>query len=114
MFRSYMPAEISIGVMMRVPLTGIPIDPYIPNHYKGQMQIIIRHREPALGIAMANEVQKLLKVESREFYPANQERGEVNLDIFIPETLPISFPRLNGNGHEWSQHFRCVFTMLPL
>jgi hypothetical protein len=113
-FRNYMPAECSIGVMTRIPLQGLPIDPHIRNYYRGQIQVITRHKDPVEGNTMTHRVQRLLTLERREHHPGNSERGDVHLDLFWPETLPISFPRLNGNGFEWSQHFRCVFGMKPL
>lgn len=115
LFRNYMPAECSVGVMTRVPLQGLPIDPYIPNYYKGEIQVIVRHKDRALGDVMSRRVQTILHMPGgTEIYPATAERGEVHLDLFQPTTLPISFPRLNGNGFEWSQHFKCVFGMKPI
>lgn len=111
LFREYFPADCAIGVMTRVPLQGLPLDPGIPDYYKGRMQVIVRHTEPDLGARMAVRVQKLLTTMTRERYPASDLRGEVHLDLFHAETLPISFPRLEGNGFEWSQHFRCAFGM---
>jgi hypothetical protein len=114
LFRNYMPAEIVIGVMVRVPLQGIVIDPHIKDYYKGEMQVVTRHSDPVLGARMAADVQRILTVYGREIYPSTNEHGPVNLDVFMPNTLPITFPRLSGNGREWSQHFKCVFTMKPL
>lgn len=114
LFRNYMPADCVIGVMTRVPLQGLPIDPHIPNYYRGKMQVIVRHKDPVDGAALAARVQRILTVERRETYPASDERGETHLDLFLADTLPISFPRLDGNSFEWSQHFRCVFGMKPL
>lgn len=109
LFRSYMPSMCSIGVMTRIPLTGIPIDPYIPGYYKGEIQVVLRHTDPKEGQAVMMRVQKLLTVEATEVHPATEEHGELSLDLFIPKTLPISFPQLDGNAYEWSQHFDCVF-----
>lgn len=112
LFRNYMPADISVGVMTRVPLQGLPIDPYIPDYYKGEIQVIVRHNDRTAGDAMALRVQRLLALTGgNESYPATAERGAVHLDLFQPLTLPIAFPRLSGNGFEWSQHFKCVFGM---
>lgn len=112
LFRNFMPADCTIGVMTRVPLQGIPIDPNLPNFYRGRMQVIVRHKEPDLGARMAANVQRWLTLRgARELHSASAERGEVHLDLFHPETLPITFPRLDGNGYEWSQHFNCAFGM---
>lgn len=113
-FRNFMPADCVIGVMTRWPLTGLAIDPYIPNYYKGRIQVVLRHKSPVEGAVMAARVQDLLTLRTaREHHLANAERGEVHLDIFQPETLPITFPRLDGNGFEWSQHFSCAFGVKP-
>lgn len=115
LFRNYMPADCSVGVMTRVPLQGLPIDPNIPNFYRGRMQVITRHKDPVAGNLMAARVQSVLEMRAgRELHGANEERGDVHLDLFQPETLPISFPRLDGNGFEWSQMFLCAFGMKPI
>lgn len=114
LFRKYMPAQCDEGVMTRIPLQGLPIDPYIPNFYKGRVQVIVRHSDPEAGARLASKVQEILTVEGREIHPETSLRGEIHLDVFQPETLPIDFPRLDGNGFEWSQHFTCVFGMKKL
>lgn len=114
LFRSFMPGDVSRGVMTRSALRGILVDPYKPNHYIGEMQIVVRHQDPVDGLKMANLVQRALQVETRTIYPATSERGETHLDMFIPETLPIQFPRLDGSAIEWSQNFHMVFGMKPL
>lgn len=109
LFRAFMPAETTIGVMSRVPLEGIPVDPFMPGRHKGRMQIITRHTDPVLGAELANKVSKVLTVWSPEHYEPSSERGSATISLFIPLTLPIQFPRLEGDGIEWSQHFNVVF-----
>jgi hypothetical protein len=109
-FRGFLPSEVEIGVMSRVPLDGIPIDHYIPDRYTGKIQIISRHKDPVLGSAMAEAISKALTVQSTERHEANEERGYAEITQFLPETLPIQFPRLEGDGIEWSQHFKAVFS----
>ncbi|NKX37871.1 hypothetical protein HGG70_08090 [Rhodobacteraceae bacterium R_SAG4] len=111
LFRNHMPAACTVGVMVRGPVSGIPIDPYLPDYYRGKMQVIVRHKDPDEGNRVSAQVQKLLRVDVRELYPASAERGEAHLDQFLPDTMPIFFPRLDGNGYEWSQHFDCAFGM---
>ncbi len=114
LFRSYMPPEVRIGAMIRVPLTGIDIDPYKPNYYRGQFQVVTRHVSPVDGDALANTISRLLLVRSPESYSASIERGQAMISVFQPETLPIRFPSLEGNGFEWSQMFMASFTFEPL
>lgn len=114
LFRMFMPSETTIGIMTRMPLSGIPVDPYMPNRYKGRMQIIVRHVDPVEGSVLAAAISKVLDVRSPENYPASSERGIAHITHFIPQTLPIQFPRLDGGGIEWSQHFDAVFSFDPL
>lgn len=114
LFRSFMPAEVKIAIMTRVPLDGIPFDPYMPGRYVGRIQVITRHTDPVEGGLLAASIQKVLTVWGPETYPANEERGEAMISLFIPETLPIQFPRLDGDGLEWSQHFKTAFTFDPI
>jgi hypothetical protein len=109
LFRSFMPSECTIGVMTRVPLEGLPVDPHMLTRYKGRMQIITRHTDPVLGAKLASGVAKALTVWSLEYHSPSSERGKATISLFIPETLPIQFPRLEGDGIEWSQHFKTVF-----
>ncbi|MDE4297088.1 minor capsid protein [Phaeobacter gallaeciensis] len=111
LFRQFMPAETLIGIYSREPLDGIPFDPYMPGRYRGRIQIITRHTDPVLGKKLAQDVQKVLTVWSPEDYEPNAERGAASISLFIPETLPIQFPRLEGDGIEWSQHFKTVFVV---
>ena len=113
LFRNYQPAEANIGVLIRTPLTGIAIDPFIEGWHKTDLQIITRHTDPVEGMKMANEVCKILLVDKRESYEASEERGPAHVDVFYPTTLPIQYPRLEGNGLEFSQHFMARFGFQP-
>lgn len=115
MFRTSIPANVSVAIMTKLPLEGMPIDPYIEGYYKGRMQVVIRHTAPAEGNVLAARVQRALTQRGGSVsYPATRERGEVTMKLFYAETLPIFFPRLDGHGFEWSQHFMCVFSMKAL
>jgi len=113
LFREAMPAETTIGVMIRPPLTGINIDPYISGWHKTRIQVITRHTDPLLGQNLARDVCKALTVEAPEIHPATAERAALRLVRFYPETLPVQFPRLKSNGLEISQHFQAVFATKP-
>lgn len=108
LFKAMMPAEVSIGVMIRPPLTGIKIDPYITDWYKTRMQIITRHIDPAEGEVLANKICDELIVEAPELHKTHN----CKIVRFFPEALPVQFPRLKGNGIEYSQHFQTVFAVI--
>ena len=109
LFRNYMPPECSVGLMFRAPLIGIKINPHITGWYRTELQLITRHTDPVLGNLLALDAARILKVESLEIYPLSAERGRAQITLFYAETLPIQFPRLEGNGYEWSQHFCAAF-----
>jgi len=115
LFRGTIPADTSIGVMMRSSLTGFRVDPEIPHYYKGEIQVITRHVSPGEGSAMADRVMRKLTMQAgSESYPATGDRGAVMIKRFVPQSLPIEYPRLTGNGFELSQTWDVVFTMQPL
>lgn len=113
LFYNDMPGEVSVGVMLRSPLQGIAIDPFIEGWHKTPLQIITRHTDPVEGEKLAHAVCKALLVEAPEFHDANEDRGPVHINVFYPQTYPIRFPRLEGNGLEWSQHFRTAYGIVP-
>lgn len=109
LFLEFVPGTITRAVMLRTPLSGVRINPHIPGRYRGEFQAVVREADVAAGISLSKQVQKLLTVESREFYPATAERGEAHLDLCFPQTLPVRYPRLDGNTIEWSQVFDIVW-----
>lgn len=110
-FREHMPGDVKIGFMLKSPLSGIPVDPYLPGFHKTPLQVIVRHTDPAVGEVVANNVMKLLSTEAAKSYPATSERGALILHRLMPDRLPIRFPRLEGNGFEWSLNFRAVYAI---
>jgi hypothetical protein len=114
LWRNYMPAETNIGVMIKAPLSGITIDPYITGWYRTELQVVTRHIDPVDGMNMALAVSRILTVEGRETYDPSEERGQAHVDLFLPKHLPIQFPRLEGNGYEFSLNFRAAFGFVQL
>ena len=112
-FRHTMPATAAKGVMFKNPLTGIPVDPYLPGFYKPRLQAIVRHTDPEIGEQLSEEVVKALQVDVPEDFDATDKRGRVRIHVFYPSTLPIQFPRLDGNGFEWSLNFTTAFAIQP-
>lgn len=111
LFREHMPGDVKVGIMLKSPLSGIPVDPYLPGFHKTPLQIIVRHVDPGAGEIMAKNVMKLLSTEVASAYPANSERGPLILHRLMPDRLPIRFPRLEGNGYEWSLNFRAAYVV---
>lgn len=113
-FRHTMPATAAKGVMFKNPLTGIPVDPYLPGFYKPSLQAIVRHVDPEIGDTLSDQIVKALQVDEPEDFGPTDKRGRVRIHVFYPSTLPIQFPRLDGNGFEWSLNFTTAFAIQPL
>lgn len=114
LFLDEMASDVSIGVMLKSPLSGIDVDHNLPNYYKPNLQVIVRHNDPVDGDRLANQVLAALTVETPEHYAANAERGAVQINMFVPRKLPIRYPRLTGGGIEWSLQFITSFSIQPL
>jgi hypothetical protein len=108
------PAETRIGIMLRSPLTGVKIDPYIPGFYKPSLQVIVRHSDPVEGDRLANRLLDVLTITAPEIHDETEDRGQVKISVFYPRELPIQFPRLDGNGIEWSINFVTAFSIQRL
>ena len=113
LFRNSMPAEIRVGIMSRNPLAGIMVDPNIEGWYKPNVQIIIRHTNPVLGLELCDDVTRCLLVESLEHHEPTDEHGACHITLFYPRQLPIQFPRLESNCIEWSLNFTTAFGLEP-
>lgn len=111
LFRHTMPADATKGVMFKNPLSGIPVDPYLPGFHKPSLQAIVRHVDPEEGDLLSQQVIDALQVDEPEDYPETDKRGRVRIHVFYPNTLPIQFPRLTGNGFEWSLNFTTAFAI---
>ena len=107
LFIDTIPGTINKAIMLRTTLAGIAIDPHIPNRYRGPLQVVVRDVDATDGLRRAKEIQRLITLDRREYHPANPAagRGPVHLDLCSPKTLPVRYPRLDGNGLEWSQMF---------
>lgn len=112
LFRGSMPGETQVGVMTKVPLTGIPVDPHIEGRFRAKIQIITRHTDPVHGEKLANDVSRVLFVETIERHEL-EDGTKGSIHLFYPMTLPVQFPRLEGNGLEFSQHFEAVWVVDP-
>lgn len=112
LFRQTMPAEVPEGAMLRAPLDGVAIDPYMRGHFNDRIQLITRHRDPVEGLALSNQLDKALRFEGQETHPATSERPATVFKLCYPLTLPIQYPRLDGGGFEASQRFRISWSYL--
>jgi len=111
LFEGGFPGNVAVGIGLFEPLGGIAMDPNLPDYYKPELRVIVRHNRVGPGKDLAKRVMKALTIAAEESYPATAERGAVTLKVFYPLALPIQFPALEGKGTEWSINFRTTFTL---
>lgn len=105
LFAVEMPGEVKQGVLLRYPLDGVPVDPYIPGHYNFDLEAIVRAESFNDGESLASLLMSVMTT-NREVDIRDTD-GNVKMVIrFVqPRTLPRVFPRMEGNGREWSISF---------
>ena len=90
-FINTMPSEVSRGVMLRPPLTGIEIDEGMRGHHEGEFLIIVRDPDVMAGYSRAERIAQIMKAR-------NLTRPGVHYTWLRPTELPVSYPR--GDGDE--------------
>lgn len=109
-FEDEMPADARAGVLLRLPLLGVPIDWEIPGYLKGQVQAIVRAQKVDTGDALAKKVGDALTFTERSFTDANGVEV-MFVNYLRPRTLPIIYPRSDGNGKEWSINLDACYVL---
>lgn len=97
-----LPSTVETGVMLASGYQGMPVDPYIPEYYKGPMQIIARAKKSAQAEAIASAISKALTMEEVTV-------GNIIVRRCHPRHLPVPFPRSNGDYFEASVNFDICF-----
>lgn len=86
-FVNHMPESVEIGILLLSPLTGIEVDPEIPNYFVGQYEAVTRHTSTAAGIQLAKSVADLLKIYEQQvgdlFFKYSQE---LHMPVVYPES----------------------------
>lgn len=109
-FIHYMPAETKRGIMLRLPLTGVEVNHYMPGFYKSRFQVIVREQRIEAGETLSHAVVKALYTDLRTEYVT--PRGENLLVHYIHhDSWPIVYPLSDGNAREWSINFDCCFAI---
>lgn len=103
-FVNSMPAEVQKGVVLKNPLAGIDISPYLPGYYRGRLQAIVRAPTHEDGDNLAELVGRSLKMFNREFRDTD---GSLLLKVnhIFPAQLPIVYPHTPSRSIEWSLNY---------
>lgn len=109
-FAHRMPAHVKSGILIRGPLDGIKHDHYIPGYFKAPIQVIYRHFDQVTGDTKAKQISAALTLHNCQFSDAGVPA--MHVQQMLPNTLPIHYPRLEGEGIEWSLNFDTVYCLL--
>jgi len=103
-------ADCKQGIMLREPLAGIPVDQNLPDYYKHDIQMIVRASDQAAGDTLATNAMKALTFYNRIF---NDINGALVMKVnhIYPKYLPVTYPRLDGQGIEWSVDINTAYVM---
>ena len=109
-FAYRMDADCHQGILLRAPLDGVPVNVELPNYFKHSLQVVVRSPDQQTGDALAAALQKLLTIYNRVFL---DDSGALlmQLNHLVPRTLPRVYPRLDGQGIEWSMDFNTNYVM---
>lgn len=108
LFQFHMPEDCEQGILLKLPIQGIPINHYIPGFFKARFQAIVRSPTHTFGDPLALLVSKLLTV-SNVFFPGSSPAFIIKQ--MFPTTLPVVYPRSAGNIYEWSINLECCYLM---
>lgn len=103
LFLYELPGTVAEGIVIKSPLDGIKIDHELKGFFKAPIQIIVRASNHANGEQLSNKIAELLSTEQADVW----SNGSISILINYCrlESLPIRYPRSDGNGIEWSLNF---------
>lgn len=111
LFIHRMPADCDVGVLIRLPLEGVPVDEYLPGFYKTKFQVIVRESDQKAGDSKSDDIIATLRsLKKRELTENGVLAMTVNQIYLL--SLPIVFPRSeDSQSLEWSINFMGSFAL---
>ena len=103
-FIYHLPDTISEGILLLHNLSGIRLDPSLPDYKKGKFQIIVRSPNFESGYALAKRAMAAFKVVKR------YSDGTAFINFIEPLHDPVAFPSSKGNFIEFSVNFETAYT----
>lgn len=111
-FQHHMPESCTQGILLKLPISGIPINHYIPGFYKGRFQAILRSKDHSFGDAQSLLISKALTIAQQSF--TDPVTGLVLMRVLqmYPSVLPVVYPRSTGNVFEWACNIVAQYIIL--
>lgn len=110
-FQEHMPSGVDEGILLKIPLGGTPMDHELPGYYRGQLQVIVRSTSHETGESLSRQVMDLLTTQETRDYTDEDDEFAMRVNLMLPDTLPLRFPRSDGGYIEWSINFDCSFVL---
>lgn len=104
-FVDFMPANCEQGVLLRLPLQGVEIDSELPGYFNSRLQAIVRAPNFTAGETISAAVMSALTMEERTVLNDDADQPSILVNQMLPEHKPVSFPRSESGGIEWSMNF---------
>lgn len=99
-----MPNTVHEGILFVAPLSGMKIDPDLPNYRKGKFQVIVRSEAYSDAKELADSVMGVLDF-------ANKVVDNYSVKYVRPRTEPVVFPVSEGDYIEFSLNFNTVYVI---
>jgi hypothetical protein len=90
LFINFMPAD-KVGLLLRPPFGGTPIDHELPGYRSTSFMLVVRHPNPSLGKELMAAATAALTID-------NAVAGNMRINYMRPRTEPLVYqPSAGGN-----------------
>ncbi|MFP3609179.1 minor capsid protein [Paraburkholderia sp. SIMBA_050] len=93
------------GLLLKASYKGTPIDPELPDYYKGTFALIARGKGYANTKAVIEAAMTVLKIEQET------QVGELFVKYLRAKTLPISYPIPSSGMIEFVTNIDCAYVL---
>lgn len=111
LFQHHMPETVTSGVLLKLPIAGIPVNHYIPGYFKGSFQTIVRAPQDSVGEPVAKKIWKALTIYEQTYNDPDTGEFQMLIHHLFPRDLPVRYPRSIGNLIEWAITFDCNYVL---
>lgn len=104
LFVIHMPAQVTVGVLLRELSPGATVDHEIPRFHRTTFQAIVRHDDFLKGRKLAEDVSRVLSMECVDL-------DGMHVHYIRPDNLPYVFPASQGDLLEFSVNFDACYVL---
>lgn len=104
-FINEMPNTCDNGILLLDEYHGTKVDQYLPDYYRAEFRVIVRHTDQLLGIKKARDCSKSLKLMSGI-------NGSLLVRQVIALNLPRTYRKSPGGYFEFEVEMNIIFVEL--